>query len=78
MQDLDEKEMLEAEDNIERALGYFRHTEAGKTSMYKRNLNRNIITREMRFLRENFPESYILNEDLSDVDLTMEVERKIT
>lgn len=59
----DEVDMIEAEDKIEQALNYLRHTDPGKTSVYKRNLNRNIIVREMKFLKENFPKSYLVSED---------------
>lgn len=67
-----EKDMLDAEDKVQQALDYLRHTERGKSSMYKRNLNRNIIIREMRFLKENFPESHMVEEDFSDIDLVIE------
>lgn len=39
---------------------------------YKRNLNRNIIIREMEFLKENFPDSHMCGEDFSDIDLVIE------
>ena len=67
-----EQDMFEAEYEIENALGYFRHTEPGKSSMYKRNINRKIIIRGIEFLKENFPDSYMCKEDLSDIDFVME------
>ena len=67
---LSEKDMINAEEKIQQALYYFRCTE--RTSAYKRNLNRNIITREMRFLKEYFPESHMCEEDFSDIDLVIE------
>jgi len=56
-----------AENAIENSLGYFRHTEFGQTSRYKRDHHRKVIKNEMEFLKENFPESYILKEDMSDI-----------
>ena len=63
---------LEAEDKVQQAVDYLRYTEYNKTSVYKRNLNRNIIIREMKFLKENFPESYLVSEDFSDIDFVIE------
>ena len=68
--DLSDK--LDAEYKVQQAVDYLRHTEQGKTSVYKRNLNRNIIIREMEFLKENFPDSYICEEDFSDIDFVIE------
>ena len=56
-----------AENAIENSLDYFRHTEFGKTSKYKRDHHRKVIANELKFLKENFPESYILSEDISFV-----------
>ena len=63
---------LDAEDKVQKAVDYLRYTEYNKTSVYKRNLNRNIIIREMKFLKENFPESYLVSEDFSDIDFVIE------
>ena len=67
-----ESDKLEAEDKVRQAVDYLRYTEYNKTSVYKRNLNRNIIIREMKFLKENFPESYLVSEDFSDIDFVIE------
>lgn len=42
------------------------------TSVYMRNRWRKIILGELDFLRENDPSSYVLSEDISDVDLNLE------
>ena len=44
-----ESDKLEAEDKVQQAVDYLRYTERGKTSVYKRNLNRNIIIREVNY-----------------------------
>lgn len=67
-----EMDRIEAEDKIQFAVDYLRYTDPGKTSVYKRNLNRNIIIREMKFLKENFPDSYMCKEDFSDIDFVIE------
>ena len=68
--DLSDK--LDAEDKVQQAVDYLRYTERGKTSVYKRNLNRNIVIREMKFLKENFPDSHMCEEDFSDIDFVIE------
>ena len=67
-----ESDKVEAEDKVQQAADYLRYTEKGKTSVYKRNLNRNIIIREMKFLKENFPDSHMCEEDFSDIDFVIE------
>jgi len=67
-----EMDRIEAEDKIQQAVDYLRHTERGKSSVYKRNLSRNTVIREMKFLKENFPDSYICEEDFSDIDFVIE------
>ena len=67
-----ESDKVEAEDKVQQAADYLRYTEKGKSSVYKRNLNRNIIIREMKFLKENFPDSYMCKEDFSDIDFVIE------
>lgn len=62
-----EEDRVLAENAIENSLDYFRHNEFGKTSKYKRDHHRKVIADEMDFLKENFPDSYILKEDLSDI-----------
>ena len=67
-----ESDKLEAEDKVQQAVDYLRHTEHGKTSVHKRNLSRYVIIREMRFLKENFPESHMVAEDFYDIDFVIE------
>ena len=67
-----ESDKQEAEYKVQQAVDYLRHTEYNKTSVYKRNLNRNIIIREMKFLKENFPDSHMCEEDFSDIDFVIE------
>ena len=67
-----ESDKIEAEDKVQQAVDYLRYTEKGKSSVYKRNLNRNIIIREMKFLKENFPDSHMCEEDFSDIDFVIE------
>ena len=67
-----EMDKIEAEDKVQQAVDYLRYTERGKTSVYKRNLNRNIIIREMKFLKENFPDSQMCEEDFSDINFVIE------
>lgn len=67
-----EVDRIEAEDKIQFAADYLRYTDPRKTSVYKRNLSRNIIIGEMKFLKENFPDSYMCEEDFSDIDFVIE------
>lgn len=62
----------QAEYAIETALEYMRYTPYNETSVFKRNQNRKTIKNEMSFLKDNFPESYILSQDISDVSLAPE------
>lgn len=61
-----------AENAIENSIGYFRDNEFGQTSHHKRNHHRRVIANELKFLSENFPDSYILQLDISDISLELE------
>ena len=61
------------ESAIDEAVEYLR-IDCQKTSVRHRNKRRKIINNELLFLRENFPESRILQEDLSDISLDLERE----
>lgn len=61
-----------AENAIENSLEYFRCNELSQTSIHKRNHHRKVIKNELKFLSENFPTSYILTQDMSDISYELE------
>lgn len=62
-----EEDQFEAEDRVERAVVYLRHTEAGKKSPHKTDCCVKTVKKEIQFLRDNFPDSYVLKQDFSDI-----------
>lgn len=67
---MDEEDKLLAEDTVENALQYLRTSEP--TSAYSRNKWRKLLKNELAFLQENFPHSYVLFLDISDISLDQE------
>lgn len=65
---MNDREM--AERTIEDGLYYLRSDEP--SSPFSRNRWRKRIANEMFFLKEEHPDSYILQEDISDVSLELE------
>ena len=61
-----------AEYAIENALQILRMEGIENLSKYKRNRARNIVSVELNFLKQCFPDSYVLKLDITDVDLTLE------
>lgn len=66
--DMEDKKI--AERTIEDGLYYLRSEE--RTSPDKRNKWRKKIKNEMFFLKQEHPDSYILQEDISDISLELE------
>jgi hypothetical protein len=72
MQHWTEEDREVSENAVETSIQYFRSNPHSNTSVHRRNLRRKIITNELKFLKENFPESYILSLDISDISLELE------
>lgn len=61
-----------AEYSFENALQTLRSDEFNRLSKYKRNRARSIVKVELNFLKQCFPDSYVIKLDISDIDLTLE------
>ena len=63
-----EDDKIHSEEYIETSLGYLHHE--GSKSPDKIARHKKVILRELEFLRENFPSSYVLVPGYVDVDLS--------
>ena len=61
-----------SEYEFENWLQFLRSDDFKKASLYKRNRARSRIQIELNFLKHNYPDSYAIQIDISDVDLTLE------
>lgn len=59
---------VQSEEYVEMSLGYLRHE--GAKSPDKITRHKKTILRELQFLKENFPDSYVLADGFVEFDLT--------
>lgn len=70
MSDYTEQETVEYD--VENAIQDLRSEDFGKCSVYAKNKIRKTVKNGMLFLKQHYPDSYVLDLYIDDIDLTLE------